>query len=100
MEQESEMTVAAADSEDGLMACDAVVGKIIGVVSEVIGVPRSELSLDTRASDLEAWDSFAHVRIVLAVDQAFGVHLSMEAIERADGIAGLVEAVEDAKAGV
>lgn len=76
---------------------DCVLAKVKGIVSDVLNVPRNAIRLETRAADVDAWDSFGHVRIILAIDAAFGVKLSMEAIEKADGIGGLVEAVEGAR---
>ena len=35
-----------------------------------------KVSETTRASDIQGWDSLAHVRIIFAVEKAFGVRFS------------------------
>ncbi len=83
---------------DGTAVGDAVTQKVVAIVADVLGVPKHSVDATTAAADVEGWDSFGHVRIVMAVDAAFRIKLSMGAIERADSIAGLVEAVEEASA--
>lgn len=78
---------------------DPTAAKVIAVVADVLGVAKDAIGLDTVAADIEDWDSFGHVRIVLAIDKAFGISLSMGAIEKAASIAGLVEVVDAALAG-
>ncbi|KQT54103.1 hypothetical protein ASG43_00250 [Aureimonas sp. Leaf454] len=76
--------------------CDVVLAQVLHAVADVLNVPKTEIGIDTRAADLEAWDSFGHVRIVLALEQLFAVELSMAEIEAADSIAGLVSVIEAA----
>ncbi|GGD86869.1 hypothetical protein GCM10011390_01880 [Aureimonas endophytica] len=95
MEQSDDLLIGGCDADES-SAADGLNERVVAIVAEVLGRPRGEFGLETRAADVEGWDSFAHVRIVLAIDSAFRVKLSMEAIEKADGIAGLVEAVEEA----
>jgi acyl carrier protein len=77
--------------------CDVVLAKVVHAVAEVLDVPKGEIGIETRAADLEAWDSFGHVRIVLALEQLFGIELSMAEIEAADSIAGLTSVVDAAQ---
>ena len=35
-----------------------------------------ELTLQTSASDIDGWDSFAHLNIIMAVEDAFNIHIS------------------------
>ena len=78
--------------------CDVVLAKVVHAVAEVLNLRKDEIGIETRAADLEAWDSFGHVRIVLALEQLFGIELSMAEIEAADSIAGLTSVVEAAQA--
>lgn len=73
---------------------DIVLEKVVHAVADVLNVPKEAIGIETRAADLEAWDSFGHVRIVLALEQLFGVEMSMADIEAADNIAGLCAIVE------
>lgn len=53
---------------------------LIELVAGVINVPPSMLSADSGPANLEAWDSLAHVTIVAAAEQTFGVTLTMPEI--------------------
>lgn len=70
---------------------------IIATAADVLDLSPDQLSLETKAADVGAWDSFGHVRIVLALEAEFGVELTMAEIERSDSVAGLIAAVEAAQ---
>lgn len=62
---------------------------VIRTVEDVLALPAGSLGADARAGDVEAWDSFGHVRIVLALEAELGVRLTMAEIEGATSIAAL-----------
>ena len=70
---------------------------IIAIVADVLDLMPEQLAPDTEGADIAAWDSFGHVRIVLAVEVEFGVELTMAEIERSGSVPGLVAAVEAAR---
>jgi acyl carrier protein len=43
------------------------------IFREVFGKPSLTLDADTNATRLDGWDSFAHVNIIVAVEDRFGV---------------------------
>ncbi|KQT57343.1 MULTISPECIES: acyl carrier protein [unclassified Aureimonas] len=73
---------------------DVVLAKVVHALADVLNVPKESIGIETRAADLEAWDSFGHVRIVLALEQLFGIEMTMADIEAADSVAGLCSVVE------
>ncbi|HEX2020687.1 MAG TPA: acyl carrier protein [Aurantimonas sp.] len=73
---------------------DAVAAEVIGIVAEVLGRDPAGLRADTRAEDVEGWDSFALVRMVFAIEAAFPVRFTMAEIEEVGGMAPLIEAVQ------
>jgi acyl carrier protein len=67
---------------------------LIDLVASVIDVPASELNAQSGPGAVPAWDSLAHVTIVAAVEQTYGVKLSMPeilAIRSIDGLRQLLE---------
>lgn len=76
---------------------ERILDQVIHLVADVLDVPPAGLAVDTGAADIEAWDSFGHVRIVLALEAAFGVTMSMAEIERSDSIRGLLATVAAAR---
>lgn len=72
---------------------DAVATKVIGIVAEVLAVDPARLHEETRAEDVEGWDSFALVRMIFAIEAAFPVRFTLAEIEGIDGIAPLIVVV-------
>ena len=70
---------------------------VIAIVADVLDLMPDQLASDTEGADVAAWDSFGHVRIVLAVEAEFGVELTMAEIEQSASVPGLVAALEAAK---
>jgi acyl carrier protein len=52
--------------------------KLKRTLSEVLGVPESEIDDDTSMDTVAAWDSLKHLSLVLAIEERFGLSLSEE----------------------
>ncbi|MBB4001896.1 MAG: acyl carrier protein [Aurantimonas endophytica] len=72
---------------------DAVAAEVIHLVAEVLAMDPARLHEDTRAEEVEGWDSFALVRMVFAIEAAFPVRFTLAEIEGIDGIAPLIAVV-------
>jgi|HubBroStandDraft_3_1064219.scaffolds.fasta_scaffold182587_2 acyl carrier protein len=48
---------------------------------------------DLTANDVEGWDSFSHIRLVLTVEKFFGVKFSASEISKLKNVEGLVDLV-------
>ncbi|NDV85265.1 hypothetical protein GTW51_00960 [Aurantimonas aggregata] len=72
---------------------EPVATRVIGIVADVLATDSAGLHDDTRAADVEGWDSFALVRMVFAIEEAFPVRFTLAEIEGVDGIAPLIAAV-------
>ena len=70
---------------------------VVAIVADVLDLTPEQLAPDTEGADIAAWDSFGHVRIVLALEAEFGIELTMAEIERSGSVPGLVAAVEAAR---
>jgi len=76
---------------------DSILDQVIAVVADVLDMTPDQIGLDTEGADVAAWDSFGHVRIVLALEAEFGIELTMAEIEQSGSVAGLVQVVETAR---
>lgn len=68
---------------------------ILAIAADVFRVPPGSLSLGTRQGDVRGWDSFAHLALILAVEQALDVRIAASRIARIHDLGDLVRAVED-----
>ena len=62
--------------------------KLDKIISEILQIPESEAQM---AKD---WDSLAHLQIVLAVEDAFGVKFQTEEIPKLTSYTAIVKALD------
>jgi acyl carrier protein len=56
--------------------------KIIALMEEVFAVPSGTITIDTKAEDIEEWDSVAHVMLIGELEERLGISIPLdEAIE-------------------
>jgi acyl carrier protein len=70
-------------------------GRVVHIVSQIMGVP--ETSLDDRSSPdvIEAWDSLKHMNLVLALEEAFGIRFTDDEIMSMSSVAAIVAHVHE-----
>lgn len=56
--------------------------KILALIEEVLKVPSGTITVDTKAEDVEEWDSLAHVMLIGELEDRLGISIPLdEAIE-------------------
>lgn len=75
------------------MSKEQVLSRIQDVVREQLDDDDVVLEMDTVANDVEGWDSLAHVRIVIAVEEEFGVQFHTSEIVSLHNVGDLVNLV-------
>ena len=68
--------------------------RLRAIFAEVFGLPEASVGPGVSPDNLDAWDSFGHMRLVMTLEQELGVALTMEQITAIDSYAAL-EAVLD-----
>lgn len=69
--------------------------KIISLIEGVLNLPGGSITEDTMISDVEEWDSLAHVMIIGELEEKLGISIPLdEAIE----LTGMKELLEKAGA--
>lgn len=58
-----------------------------------------ELTDDTTAQEVEGWDSVAHISLIFAVEEEFGIKLSAGDLKKLETVGDLRNAVERRAAG-
>lgn len=51
------------------------------------------LSADTTASDVDGWDSFAHIRLILTVEKMFNIKFSAAEVANMKNVGQLVDMI-------
>lgn len=58
--------------------------KVIKLIEDILQVPAGTVTEETRAEDLEQWDSLAHVMIIGELEDRLGISIPLdEAVEAA-----------------
>jgi acyl carrier protein len=76
----------------------AVESKLTSIFRDFFDEPSLALSNATTANDIEGWDSIAHVDLLMAVEQGFGITFTTREMRSFKNVGDLIEAVS-AKAG-
>ncbi len=64
------------------------------IIADVLDKPDLQLSSDTTAEEVEGWDSFNHINIVVAVEAHFGIKINTAEIEELRNVGELINLVE------
>lgn len=68
---------------------------VIDVAASVFELPAAELAADASPETVDNWDSLNHLKLITAVETAFGIRLPMTRVLEIDTIEALICAVED-----
>lgn len=71
-----------------------ILERVQQVVADQLDQDDVPLSMNTVASAVDGWDSLAHVRIMIAVEEEFGVRFDMSEITSLANVGDLVRLVE------
>jgi acyl carrier protein len=71
-----------------------ILQKLTEIVQDELDEDSLSLTEQMRASDVGGWDSVAHVRIVVGVEQAFNVRFSTERITKLKKVGDLVDLIQ------
>jgi acyl carrier protein len=54
--------------------------RVFRIFSQIMGIPEDRISENSSPETIGAWDSLRHMRLVLALEEEFGVKFSDETI--------------------
>jgi acyl carrier protein len=71
---------------------------IARLLADIFGVSEQVIKPDLAAGTIDAWDSFGHLQVVLALEQEFSVHFPIEKISELTTVATIEAALREAGA--
>ena len=63
---------------------------VYGIVAKIMGVPAGAVTEDSSAASLQSWDSLRHMKLILAIEEAFGLQLTDEEIVSISDVRGIL----------
>ena len=73
---------------------DSIIKTIGTTLADIIDEDSVALTEATTADDVEGWDSIAHVKLIIALESAFGVRFESSEISAPDNVGQLVSLIE------
>jgi acyl carrier protein len=77
------------------MRADHILAEVAQIIRDVLELPELPVTAATTAADVEGWDSFNQVNIVVAVEAHFGVKFKTAEFETAQDVGELVSVIQE-----
>jgi len=68
---------------------------IINIISESTCIDKTNLTINSKASDFAKWDSLGHVKIMLAIEKKKKVKLNVSTMSKLDSIKKIIDYLKD-----
>jgi acyl carrier protein len=68
--------------------------RLVEAVSRTLGMPAEKVTGDTSHQNTPAWDSVAHLNLILEIEEIFGARFSTEDIPSLTSVGRLQQALE------
>ena len=72
-----------------------ILSRVQCIMADIFSVPVERVTLESSSETIESWDSLAHLNLMLALEQEFGLELLPEEIERLVSVHDIVTMVSD-----
>lgn len=67
--------------------------RLEGIFAAVLGHPDLQLTDQTTAADVEGWDSVAHINLMFAIEESFGIMFDDDEFARFTDVGNLKAAI-------
>lgn len=68
---------------------------LVEIMSPILKVPASAIDIGTKAEDMGAWDSLAHVNLMMTIEQTFDLMLDVEDFQKLVSVSAILEYLEE-----
>jgi len=75
------------------MTRDSIIASLTPVFQDVLDAPDLHLTPTTSAGDVSGWDSVAHITLVVAIEQRFGIRFHTAEIEEMRNVGDLARLI-------
>jgi acyl carrier protein len=70
-----------------------IITELTEIFCDVMDLDDVELQDSMTGDDVEEWDSLSHVRLIVAIEQSFGIKFSNTEIEKLKCVGDLIDAI-------
>jgi acyl carrier protein len=72
-----------------------ILAKVGASIASVLDQPNLMVTMRTTAEDIEGWDSFNHINIVVAIESEFGIKFNTAEVEQLRAVGEFVKLIEE-----
>ena len=76
------------------MQREKILEEITTIFRDVLDNEEILLTVETTASDIDGWDSLAHIQLVVAFENHFNIRFTSSEIQSWDNVGAIVEAIQ------
>ncbi len=69
----------------------AIADQLVELVAETLNLSADQISAQAGADDIEAWDSLAHINLMMSLEQSFGLRLEVEDFQRLTSVPAMIQ---------
>jgi len=69
--------------------------KLYQIIREVFNDPELEITENTTAADVDRWDSFNHMSLIMAIEEEFSLSFTTKEIGKMAQVGNLLEMIEN-----
>lgn len=69
--------------------------QVMQTIAETLNVPLSTINKDSAAANMDTWDSFAQVNLMMALEQTFDITLEVEDIIKLNSVTSITAFIEN-----
>ena len=80
------------------MQRDQIYAELNELFRELFSDDTISLTPETTAADIDGWDSFNHLSVIVAVETRFGIKMKTSEIDKLANVGALVAAIESKRA--
>lgn len=71
-----------------------ILERVESILRDVFDLPQLEVSSDLTAQDVEEWDSIAHIRVVVAIEQEFKIKFALGELQSLQNVGDMLRLIE------
>ena len=72
------------------MTQEEILNKMEHIFHDVFYDNTLQITMQTNADDIEAWDSFNHINLVSAIEQAFGIQFALGELQELENVGDMI----------
>jgi acyl carrier protein len=76
------------------MNAAAIMAELQPIFSDVLDLPGLQLTPQSNATNVEGWDSLAHVNLVVAIEKRFGIKFALGELRDLKNVGEMVDLIQ------